>query len=294
MKVIVKGGPGSGNWMHLGRPGLVGGSAGMGGAGRLGRNVAPKDRAAKAAELRVRREKLKQTITDVCNKLGYDPEKVIYGGSGYNFKVGKDGYTAAAHYDQRYDRIVVFDEAFDRNPYSNSISGYDLSVGVMSHEITHSKFFKFQRQITIDNMEISKIFQENDAKGVPDNQNIIRWDGTFTNPADAAKYPAYELQRWLTETVEVRNVYSTEKANKKIGEQGFSRQTKLRESDGVTDYSKSYWEAFSTTNMTIDRPINETLAEIAKLHTNNDVDGLKQVDPVWAEFYDRFMNATWL
>jgi hypothetical protein len=93
-------------------------------------------------------------------------------------------------------------------------------------------------------------------------------------------------------------------------------QQRLREEDGVSDYSKSYWEEFET-NMKMpfnlqwrspvtarENAMHETLAEIARIeddlqwpkgqHAQGMIQQtwpLKKIEPVWTDLYDAVNDA---
>ena len=110
----------------------------------------------------------------------------------------------------------------------------EQAAGTTAHEIMHHKFDKV---LTAYEAESKAVMQD------PDTLDGMRPDGTLKPPLDA-KYPLYE--RW-------NQVY------------GSIPSEVFRNSDGVTDYSKEWWQAMRQGNATTVQAFHETLAEMAKV-----------------------------
>jgi hypothetical protein len=271
--IRLKGGPTSGNYGHKGRPGLRGGSAKGGGHARIGLRAAaieadPKfadKTAAKRAALhrlsrehRERVEAFRDQIPHLAERLGYDAALISYEGVGYPFQVGDVKWKAAGDYSPIDRHIRLYDEAFQRN--NNTNEDNQISKTVLAHEVMHDKWQMFSEQYTRDKYDIDNIMREQMDKGVPRLEYIMKPDGNLRNADYENKYQSYVIMRYIEDNAE-----------------------ELRTKDGVTAYSRSYYQADPYSSLAI----NETLAEIARLDYSGH---MHEVDYVWKELY-RQINA---
>jgi hypothetical protein len=272
LQTILKGGQGSGNWAHAGRPGKRGGSyKGIGGLSVLGlkKTDSVEYRKILTTAMKDFRKSLKSDIIAVAKELNYDPDKIKYAGQAYEFKVGNDSYTAAADYNQQTGVIRLF-------------PGSLLDVGttqpkvirsLLAHEITHNKFQKYQSKLANQDDELTAIYSEQNRNGVPNRERILRADGDVRDPKDYKRFSAYILSQKLLK----HSSFEVDPKNR------------IDEIGGVSDYSNSYWSRFKQTRNSshLDTAVNETFAEIARL---KNTDPKAQIPPIWEELYNDFIN----
>lgn len=67
-------------------------------------------------------------------------------------------------------------------------------------------------------------------------------------------------------------------------------RSELVTEDGATNYSRSYWNAFHQTKASYTTAVNETLAEISRLH-HTKPDELQYVAPVWTRLAEMVQKA---
>ena len=143
--------------------------------------------------------------------------------------------------------------------------------GILAHEVQHSRWTDFRKQQQSQFTEVTMSVRNN-----PDKKDwLINMDGSLRNPANKDRLWAYELnEKYLS-------------GNK------FS---KLRELDGVSEYSKAYWEKERKSGGSLwdtNLAINETLAEIARIDVGAYRGGdVSSVDPLWMGFYKELKAKT--
>jgi thioredoxin reductase/8-oxo-dGTP pyrophosphatase MutT (NUDIX family) len=227
-------------------------------------------------------EKARAAVEDV----GYDPARVFIGRRGRPFTVGSrqyrtggeafttgDGVDGEGNPRQKGDIVV----------YAQSDKGFaeDFPIrGVAIHEATHQKWQAVKERYNAEEREAI------DASGPstpPDQQPLDAQDDL--RPGFEDQYPAYAALSPV------------------LSAAGAGRQS-LIDHDGVSPYSKSYWDAYAAARSGkvawLYRAIDETLAEIARIDDEkggavlegvNEVTGQK-IDPVWRRLADT-VNGLW-
>lgn len=256
--IALKGGAGSGNWGHSGRPGKIGGSNRGGGLKRIGATPSHDIDARKklAGAFRANASKVRPVINQVAKELGYDPRMIEYAGKPFNFTVGGLNYTAGGTYSPDTRRIRLYEGAFTSDMEN-------VYKGLVAHEIQHDRWNSFMKRAQEQRNEVNSRLQEEQKQGVHYRNSFMKPDGTFRDPADNKRYSAYIRQYDLTDDKTLKV---------------------LRKSDGVTGYSASYWTQFEKTGKTDHyyRAIDETIAEVASLKTSGQWDKVKSP---WKKFY---------
>lgn len=260
--VILKGGAGSGNWGHAGRPGKIGGSHKGGGLRRIGAASLDKTSPDYHAGVRIQaskfahvRNKVKPLIDAVAKELGFDPNRIEYAGQGYEFEVGGTKYRAGGSYSPETGRIKLYEGGFTPDKTQ-------VYKGLVAHEIQHDRFASFMKRADEQNKEVAERLQQESKAGVHYTQSFMKADGTFRDPANNKKYKAMLLRSKLIDDYEA-----------------------LKKADGVSGYSASYWEAFKKSGKTdwFYRAVDETIAEVASLKANGQYDKVK---PPWKMLYN--------
>jgi hypothetical protein len=140
--------------------------------------------------------------------------------------------------------------------YVDDMTDGQQILGMLSHEIQHDRFNR-----------VYTAFEEERRRIIADARDVIRADGSLRTEY-YMEYPVYNSFQKYWEL----------------------HYDDLKQWDGVTEYSKSYWKASSDalSKVSVKSAINETLAEIARLHMTSEstVEGLKHVHPIWRGFYD--------
>jgi len=197
--------------------------------------------------------------------LGYSVSKVVMSATPHNFTIGEHAQTAAgtAHPD---GRIVLYPEQIWR--------AKDVP-GIMAHEVMHQKYRAVQAAFQADR----KAFQE--EPGPPPNPQgatfeereggrlmVINPDGSPRPPYDK-KYPLYADM--------IKH---------------FNSMDKRAKSDGVSDYSKEYWDVAYQPGTGKEKAKfdwakaflaeNETLAEMARIELDTEKLPGK---PAWRSYY---------
>jgi hypothetical protein len=263
--IVLKGGPGSGHWGHVGRPGQRGGSRRFGGLAAIGAtsDTRLEKRRALAKILRRDRRLAQAEINKVADELGYPREKIIYAGEGHEFTVGGDKYIAGGTYDPVDGTIRLYSGAFPQ-----TVAG-PVSKGLVAHEVAHNKWHKFLDKRQEQNREVVKRLEEEGKRGVHYSESFMRPDGKFRSRADARKYAAVAALDDIMQSDE-----------------------QLRKMDGVTPYSRSYWKAFENKSTTDNyyKAVNETLAEVTRLRLNHGDKATREqfgVSARWVNLQDR-------
>lgn len=264
-KLFHLGGPGSGFHGHRGRPGKVGGSS----KGDRTLEDVLRDHDKGYEEMEVDMENLppapqyqkpdhRKRVEDAVNRLGYPIDQVeSTEDQGYIFNVGDQTYRADGEYDPKTGKIRVFD--IDQKTDSTL-------EGILAHEVQHSRWKRYHDAYQQQFIEVEKSVRATDDKS----QWLIRLDGDLRYESDKERLWAYDLhEKYL--------IHSTRNWNR------------LQEADGVTDYSRAYWNKaeVSKSSFDYDRAVDETLAEIARLEVSAPIEKFTAVTPIWQEFYKR-------
>lgn len=170
------------------------------------------------------------------------------------FTVEGEEFVTAGDFNPTTKLVTLYPPAFDM--------GYKNLVGVVAHESEHKKFDLVRNLYEKED----RASWDESTHSWPDRKlNARRADGDV-NPAFADKYPTLaKLAKHLEWT------------------------TELAKDDGVTNYSKKWWEQWSAGRNTRDKyhPIDETLSEMAKIEMAWGRDMMeKQASPRFVELYD--------
>lgn len=264
---ILKGGPTSGNWGHSGRPGKLGGSNKGGGHRRIGFDSATRTLLTGtpnihgglrvlAQHFRNQRNELKPVIEAAAKELGYDPNRIEYAGEPFAFKVGEEQYVAGGTYHPDTRRIRLYKGAFtpDRS---------EVYKGLLAHEIQHDRWNSFMKKAQEQDDALNERLTGEYKAGIHYTKSFMKPDGTIRDPKEAKKYEAQQLRSKI-----------------------FQEWEMLEKSDGMTEYSKSYWKSHMTkrTSETFNKALNETLAEAAHLKTTGQWDKVKSP---WKGLYNK-------
>lgn len=148
MKIIIhKGGPSSGNWGHDGRVGKVGGSQPGGGYARVGvdrnhdKDMLRKYLTSNAGMLSKQRRRAESEARQLAKDLRFDPKRVHFQYSPYNFVIDGEQMTAAGLYNPATGDITVYPDAYSNKPYMYT----GIKAGVLSHEIMHDRWNTFKK-----------------------------------------------------------------------------------------------------------------------------------------------------
>ena len=205
----------------------------------------------------------KNRVENIVRKIGFPVEKVhAIDEQGFAFEVNGEMYRAGAQYDPRTGEITIWD--------TDSKSDQQLE-GILAHEIQHSRWDTYKNEYQRQFIEVQKSVRDSDNK----EDWLIRGDGSLRNPKDNKKYWAYDIhESFLTQR---------------------QRWERLRKTDGISAYSKSYWKQAEKSGSAwdYDRAIDETLAEIARIKTGHARPGDKKaIRPIWASLYNRVQTGT--
>lgn len=208
---------------------------------------------------------LAEKAEEVSRALDFKPTKMIVTDIPHKFTINGQEYNEGGHYDPQSEYITL------RHALS-----HETGDGVIAHEIAHAKFDALMKDYRAERDAMEKdpdYRKENTSKWVPYDEsnpahvaskalgNIVTTDGQirerkpgFMNPDGslnepyASRYPLY--QRY----------------NEVAG--GTRKGTEISDfakTDGVSKYSKDYWEAWQNREVGTDSAMHETLAEMARV-----------------------------
>lgn len=202
-------------------------------------------------------EKLAQ---GAARSLGYDPEKVYVSDTPQTFELnGRTLNAAGMAYvkgpgDIRHSKgdIVLFRDAFTPpEPIGiKDVKGEPVWVskgptsimGVMAHEVEHQRFQTVLDRYSEDNRAISAEMARIKADGgnpFAPRQGVMKPDGSI-RPEYAGRFPTYEAINPFMEDIHG-----------------------LAATDGVSSYSRMWWDAWTAGKAQTDQAVHETLAEMA-------------------------------
>lgn len=118
--------------------------------------------------------------------------------------------------------------------------------GTVAHEIMHQKFESYMKAYLAERAHVM---------GDPQTLKDMRPDGTLQEPS-ASKYPLYQN-------------YTTHFESKVITQPNGARISvaeKMAREDGVSEYSRSWWEAHKAGTATQNQAYHETLSEMARMN----------------------------
>ena len=202
-------------------------------------------------------ENFGEIIKSVKDKLVGDANIAITSsGEGYKFSVGGDEFIAAGDFDSQSERVRLFDGAFKDET---------VLKGVVAHELSHLIFSRVQKKLSEEMSAVNRLVMDYPESSDPFAKNgVMSADGTLRDDYKK-RFPYYNA----------------------LYDYFYGKHYKeLKEKDGITPYSASYWKAHEQGNGSWDTAINETLAEISRLKAQ----GIKKGIPnIWRGFY-REMN----
>jgi hypothetical protein len=185
-----------------------------------------------------RQERLKQNARWTAEWLDFDPAQIEWTDEDRDFSLGGHSYKYAGSYSFGEPGIML---------YSKQINNENV-VGVTAHEIGHRKY---DLLVNKHKAEYDAVMKEPGPPPDPDGRYywqkqggsaaVMKPDGTLRPPYDTM-YPIYQ------EMARIREM----------------DDPTLAESDGITNYSKSYWEEWNKGNVKTVIAEHETLAEMSK------------------------------
>lgn len=280
-RLFHHGGPGSGFRGHRGRPGQVGGSSKEEFAVR---DLTPEQREHRKKMRRERRQRRKeqgkgqqplqpqqpvqkpphQLRTErIVSQLGYPTERVTSElGRGPAFEVDGKTYYTGASFSPSTGEIRIYN--------AGKISDESMT-GMLAHEIQHSRWNEYRKAYQQQYIEVGRSLNTSDN---PEDW-IITGGGYLKNKTDKERLWAYDINQEFIKDA--------------------NRWERLKKSDGISEYSRSYWKQAnkSGSDWDYDRAIDETLAEIARIQTGNARTGDKKaIRPIWQSLYSKIRFRT--
>jgi len=184
----------------------------------------------------------KKLALSQVKKLGYDPAKVAFRDDVEHFEVNGRQYTKGGYASFGDGVITIFTHVDPKHVEA-----------LTAHETMHQKFNTVLEDYRAERARIQK-----------DDRNARAWimkpDGELRDEYKA-DYPVYSALEPVLDRGDVG--------------------TRLRKRDGVTQYSRDYWEEFEKNETSLEIAIHETLAEMAR----QDSEGKIEAAPVWKALY---------
>jgi hypothetical protein len=211
----------------------------------------------------VRKNEVEARARAAAAKLDFDPGNVHFTDEERQFKLnGKDRHFAGSY--TRGDNAVMI--------YHKHCS-VSFAASCAAHEIGHRKLDALRARVRDERADVHN---EPGPHGDPNGKYwwqkkgghdaVMAPDGTLRAPYDK-KYPWYQAWQKLSEL----------------------NYNKLRDSDGVSDYSKEYWDGYLHGNVGIDSAYHETIAELSRLKFES---GKLQGSKEWNALYN-LMDKHW-
>jgi hypothetical protein len=179
--------------------------------------------------------------------LGYDPDAVSASDKEHPFKIGSETQP-------RYAAGLAYLNSGKIEIFPRHIADADAAVSIMAHEVMHQKYQTVLNAVAAERKQVM---------ADPATLDNMRADGSLKAPLDA-KYPLYS-----------RFVRHDNAQGERI------------KSDGITEYSRAYWEAAKpgVSDRTVSIPLaqHETLAEMARRSTETGT--LGGAAPEWQSYY---------
>lgn len=165
------------------------------------------------------------------------------------FIVGNQQFKEAGHYDPSTGMI----EINARNSYSDRMS---ITNGIAAHEVSHAIYDAARRAQSLEHEEISNLPSE-------EYNRLYRMSG-YARPEMQQEI----LERWPVSAMFYRHIGDSFMETE-AEQQGTSlyvrRAEQLQKDDGVSEYSKSYWDPKAVNQSGgFERAVNETLAETTR------------------------------
>lgn len=216
----------------------------------------------------------------VAKKLDFPPSRIIVVDRDYAFTLNGKQLYAGGTADLSTGFITM---------YSGRLSAAS-TPGVVAHEIEHQKFQAFENDYKADRaaMEKDPAYLAGlptwigETRIAPTGRDIMKGDGTLHEPY-ASKYPVYTAY--------------TEAMKPTISD--------FAKSDGVSGYSRDWWDAWHNQTANTSQAMHETLAEMARhRYEGHKVEHIVRdpktkvlsvrhaVDPKWNALY-KAVDANW-
>lgn len=203
-----------------------------------------------------------EDIRSLAEKNGFPPDRVIYQKTPYLFEVNGEQMSAAGAYLPNSEIIEIYDHGLEDPRFASTMMG---------HEVAH---YKFAQVSEFSRMSRDELYGNEDEQATHPDRYLP--DGRITTPAQIKYYPELYVTRPLSGNRESQAQFR-----------------KLREGDGVTNYSKAYWKQFEAqggTDSNMRRnALNETLAEIAGFEASHGT--TPPMSREWETYYDAFKRA---
>jgi hypothetical protein len=195
-------------------------------------------------------EEYTSVASDMMKALGYPPAKLTIEREPYTFTLNGSKRYAAGVASLATGEVVLYPEHLS----------YDGIRGVTAHEVMHQKF-----QAALNEYDVER-------EAIRDDERGDRYTGVLQGSGEVAKefaedYPVYATLYPLM-----------------MGDMNSSRFNELQKSDGVTGYSREWWQEFESGKAKWQQAFHETLAEMAYLEVTNPAK-LKEVAKPWRDLY---------
>jgi hypothetical protein len=213
-----------------------------------------KDKQEHAATLAEKLKHFRSTAEEMGKRANFDTSKIKFGEVAPDYVLNGRHFKAAGVANLGSGEITL---------YPGAESSEEFFRGVVAHEMEHQKFQFFLDEQSRELEEIIKLPKPERRRDDP-----MKPDGTLRTPELREKYPAYSAY--------------TEIIGKHYDE--------LKEEDGVTKYSREWWQAYNNKTANIEQAWHETMAEIAFL-MHKDEEGSK-VSRNWNKLFNT-VNQIW-
>jgi hypothetical protein len=210
----------------------------------------------------VRKNEVESKARIAAAQLDFDPDNVHFTDEDKTFKLNGKDYHFAGSYMRGESGVTIY----HKNVALASVPG------ITAHEIGHRKFDALRTRYRDERDDVMK------EPGPPPDPNGQYWwqkngghdavmapDGTLRAPYDK-KYPVYHAWSELD-----------------------LKYDKMKKDDGVSDYSKEYWDGFAKGDVPIDKPFHETIAEMSRRKLE---EGKLPGSKEWKQLYG-LMDKVW-
>jgi hypothetical protein len=198
------------------------------------------------------REEAAKKIWEEAEKQGYPREKVSVAFADQQFQLGGQSFYYAGACDIKTGLITIWP----------GVAGEHMP-GVMAHEIEHAKFQEALNKYSEETSRLTKDHRKDD-----DGKDVMRADGTVRD-AFKSDYPI---------TVALQNSYEAppSRPGKDFG------STRMYKDDGVSPYSRMWWDAWNKGEAKTSQAMHETMAEMARIKFET---GKLSGTPIWRRYF---------